>query len=184
MALVQFVRKWFGSLTPEIESQQAKPDPATELKDRDEVFLEDLNDFQENVAASLDSLPGELVAAMEVGLNQQVYLETNTAFTTRRATALDMDALASPGWTVTGRFHVIARYEGTPDGNEQVRLVNESDGVVLGIVTVTGASFQIHTVDVSADLPASGVKALVFQSKAGTASVRIAGSSLVMAARA
>lgn len=184
MARIPFIRKWFGALTPEIEAQPQKPDPATELKDRDEVFLEDLNDFQENVAASLDSLPGELVAAMEVGLNQQVYLETNTAFTTRRATALDMDALASPGWTVTGRFHVIARYEGSPDGGEQVRLVNETDAVVLGTITVTGASFEVRSVDVSANLPPSGVKALVLQSKAGSASVRIAGSSLVMASRA
>jgi hypothetical protein len=184
MALVEFARKWFGAKTPEIESQPQKPDPASELKDRDEVFLEDLNDFQENVARSIDSLPGEFLAAMEVGLNQDVYLETGAAFTTRRAAVLDMDALASPGWSVTGRFHVIGRFEGTPDGGEQVRLVNESDSVVLGLVVVTSGSFQLFSVDVTPNLPAAGVKALVLQSKAGGANVRVAGCSLVLATRA
>jgi hypothetical protein len=184
MALIEFARKWFGAKTPEIESQPQKPDPATELKDWDEVFLEDLNDFQENVARSLDSLPGVFLAAMDVGLNQEVYLETATAFTTRRAAILDVDALAGLGWSVTGRFHVTARYEGTPNGGEQVRLVNESDGVVLGLVVVTSSSFQLFSVDVTPNLPFSGVKVLVLQSKAGAANIRVAGCSLVLAARA
>lgn len=181
---VPFARKWFGASTPAIEVQANKPDPATELSDRDEVFLEDLNDFQENVALSLDSLPAELIAAMAVDLNQQVYLETNTAFTTRRANVLDMDVLASPGWAVTGRLHVIARHEGTPDGNERVRLVNDTDGAVLGVAVITAASFQVFTVDVTANLPTAGIKALLLQSRAGSANVRIAGCSLVLGARA
>jgi len=181
---VPFARKWFGAKTPAIEVQANKPDPATELSDRDEVFLEDLNDFQENVALSLDSLPTQLIAPLAVDLNQQVYLETNTAFTTRRSNVLDMDVITSPGWTVTGKLHVIARREGTPDGNERVRLVNDTDGVVLGVGVITAASFQIVTVDVSANLPASGAKALLLQSRAGAANIRIAGCSLVLGARA
>ena len=184
MALIPFARKWFGAKTPAIELQATKPDPSTDLSDRDEVFLEDLNDFQENVALSLDSLPTQFVAAMAVDLNQQVYLETNTAFTTRRANVLDMDVLTSPGWAVTGKVHVIARYEGTPDGNERVRLVNDTDGAVLGVAVITGASFQVFTVDVTANLPASGIKALLLQSRAGAANVRIAGCSLVLGAKA
>lgn len=57
MSFVPFVRRWFGAKSPAIQSQPAKPDPGTELVDRTEVLLEDLNDVQANVAASFDSLP-------------------------------------------------------------------------------------------------------------------------------
>jgi len=63
MSFVAFVRKWFGTKTPTIEAQVQKPDPATELKDRAEILLEDLNDFEDNVARSLDSISGSFLTA-------------------------------------------------------------------------------------------------------------------------
>lgn len=61
MSFVAFVRKWFGAKTPAIEAQSPKPDPSTDLKDRAEILLEDLNDFEDNVAQSLDSIPGSFL---------------------------------------------------------------------------------------------------------------------------
>jgi len=58
MSFLPFVRRWFGAKTTAIQTQPAKPDPETELLDRAEVLLEDLNDFQDNVARSLDSVSG------------------------------------------------------------------------------------------------------------------------------
>jgi len=63
MSFLPFVRRWFGAKTTAIETQPAKPDPNTELLDRAEVLLEDLNDFQDNVARTLDSVPGGFLTA-------------------------------------------------------------------------------------------------------------------------
>lgn len=57
MSFIPFIRRWFGAKSAAIQSQPNKPDPETELVDRTEVLLEDLNDVQEHVAASFDSLP-------------------------------------------------------------------------------------------------------------------------------
>lgn len=63
MSFLPFVRRWFGAQTTAIQAQSTKPDPDLELVDRAEVLLEDLNDFQGNVAASFDSLPGAFLTA-------------------------------------------------------------------------------------------------------------------------
>ena len=63
MSFLPFFRRWFGTKTPAIQSQSTKPEPDTELLDRAEVLLEDLNDFQDNVARSLDSIPGSFLTA-------------------------------------------------------------------------------------------------------------------------
>ena len=56
MAFTTFERRWFGAATSVIQSQSNQPDPETELKDRVEITLEDLNEFQSNVAVSFDSI--------------------------------------------------------------------------------------------------------------------------------
>jgi hypothetical protein len=63
MSFLPFVRRWFGAKTAASQVQPAKPDPETELLDRAEVLLEDLNDFQDNVARTLDSVPGSFLTA-------------------------------------------------------------------------------------------------------------------------
>lgn len=63
MSFLPFVRRWFGAKTAAIQAQPAKPDPETELLDRAEVLLDDLNDFQDNVARTLDSVPGSFLTA-------------------------------------------------------------------------------------------------------------------------
>jgi len=63
MSFLPFIRRWFGAKTAAIQAQAAKPDPDTELLDRAEVLLEDLNDFQDNVARSLDSVSGSFLTA-------------------------------------------------------------------------------------------------------------------------
>lgn len=62
MSFLPFVRRWFGAKSAAIQSQPGKPDPDTELVDRAEVLIEDLNDVEENVAVSFDSLPGAFLS--------------------------------------------------------------------------------------------------------------------------
>jgi hypothetical protein len=62
VSFTPFIRRWFGAKSAAIQSQPSKPDPDTELVDRTEVLLEDLNDVQEHIAASFDSLPGAFLS--------------------------------------------------------------------------------------------------------------------------
>ncbi len=62
MSFLPFVRRWFGAKSAAIQSQLGKPDPDAELVDRAEVLIEDLNDVEENVAVSFDSLPGAFLS--------------------------------------------------------------------------------------------------------------------------
>lgn len=63
MSFLPFVRRWFGAKTPAIQAQPQQPNPDHELLDRAEVLLEDLNDFQDNVARTFDSIPGSFLTA-------------------------------------------------------------------------------------------------------------------------